>query len=75
MDWRILWYAISLGILVGGYITMYVSFLYAYFINDKIFSISNNSIGEADFEFWFLLICSIFSIVGIWYYHKFGNRM
>ena len=67
---RNLWFGISLGILFGGYITLYAAFLWAYFKGNFIFSISINSMGEAKFELYFLTGCLIFAFLGIIQYLK-----
>jgi len=57
---------ISIGVLIGSTAIFYIIFLYAYFILGKFFSISINSVGEADFELVFLTACMVVTTSWLW---------
>lgn len=60
---RVLLYAIGLGALVANSISLYITFLWAYFINDMVFATNINCYGEAQLE---MIVIPITMIVGFW---------
>ena len=71
INWRI-WHTIfALGFLIANSVTMYITFLYAYFFGDKIFAFTINSLGEADIELIFLTIGM--AISALWICTYFGR--
>jgi len=59
---KILIYSIGLGSLVANSFVLYITFLWAYFFNDYVFSIRINALGEAHIEFVLLPISIILGL-------------
>jgi hypothetical protein len=55
-------YSIGLGFLIANNIVLYLTFLWAYFFNDYVFSTNINAFGEANFEFVILPISIILGV-------------
>ncbi|MBN2603947.1 MAG: hypothetical protein JXA91_07450 [Candidatus Thermoplasmatota archaeon] len=64
---NILVYILGLGFLVANSIVLYITFLWAYFFNDFVFSASINKFGEAHVEF---IILPLTIIIGTYASYK-----
>jgi len=64
---KILIYSIGLGSLAANSVVLYITFLWAYFFNDYVFSTRINALGEAHIEF---VVLPISIILGL--YASFG---
>jgi len=56
---RVILYAIGVTCLISNSVVLYITFLWAYFTNNMVFSARINDFGEAHFELVFLTL-SIF---------------
>ena len=61
-QFKILLCGIGLTCLIVNSIILYITFLYAYFLNDNIFSAKINDFGEAHIEFFLLPLTIIIGI-------------
>ena len=59
---KILIYSIGLGCLAANSVVLYITFLWAYFFNDYVFSTRINALGEAHIEFVVLPISIILGL-------------
>jgi len=63
---KVLLCGIGLTCLISNSIVLYVSFLWAYFSNDYVFSVRINDFGEAHIEFFLLpltILLGLYSII------------
>jgi len=61
-----LWVFVGYGLMMVSMVVMMLTFYYAYFFNDMVFSVSINSFGEAHLESFLLPVVFCFGLFGLY---------